>query len=207
MSYSRFKAEMLAEKLGITLLTKAFIMTKLPLYIPSDLVLSILEGAADEALATEKAKSEFIISPVLKELKRHNHNSFSSFSGYKFDVDAKLDLRGYCDFMLSAVSNSPIIQAPIFCLVEAKKGEIEEGFGQCGAEMYAAQLFNQRHENPQNIIYGCVTNAFSWAFLKLEGNTLLIDPNYIPLTFSEPHRVLAVLQWIVDQYIPKISVD
>jgi hypothetical protein len=83
-------------------------------------------------------------------------------------------------------------------MVEAKKGEIEEGFGQCGAEMYAAQLFNQRHNNPQKVIYGCVTNAFTWSFLKLEQNTLSIDPNYIPLTFTEPHKVLAVLQWILN---------
>ena len=203
MSYSRFKAEMLNEKLGINLITKPFIISKLPEYTPSELILTILKGAMDEALATEKAKSEFIISPVLKELKRHNHNSFSSFSGYKFDVDAKLDLRGYCDFMLSAVSHSPIIKTPVFCLVEAKKSDIEEGFGQCGAEMYAAQLFNARHDNPQKVIYGCVTNAFSWAFLKLEGKNLFIDPNYIPLTFNEPHRVLAVLQWIVDLCVPK----
>jgi hypothetical protein len=43
------------------------------------------------------------------------------------------------------------------------------------------------------------TNVFLWCFLKLENQKLYIDPNYIPLTFTEPHRVLGVLQWILDE--------
>lgn len=198
MAYNKFKIETLNEKLGIELELKSIIPPQLPQFNPTDLVLTLLAEAANEALGTEKAKSEFIISPILKELHRKNLNKYSYFSGYKFDIDSKLQLNGYCDFIFSAYPNSPVIKSPIFCLVEAKKGEIEEGFGQCGAEMYAAFLFNQRHNNPQNIIYGCVTNAFSWAFLKLENNLLSIDPSYVPLTFIEPHRVLAVLQWVID---------
>jgi len=203
MAYNKFKSETLTEKLGIELELKAVIPQLLPEFKPTDLVLTILLEATNEALGTEKAKSEFIINPVLKELHRQNPNTFSYFSGYKFDVDAKLHLNGFCDFILSAFPNSPIIKTPVFCLVEAKKADIEEGFGQCGAEMYAAQLFNERHNNPQKAIYGCVTNAFSWAFLKLENNTLFIDPNYVPLTFAEPHKVLAVLQWILDECLKK----
>jgi hypothetical protein len=136
----------------------------------------------------------------LKELHRQHRDQFTYFSGYEFNVDSQLELRGYCDFILSAQANSPVISAPVFCLVEAKKGMIEEGLAQCGAEMYAAQLFNQRHYQPQKIIYGCVTNGFSWAFLKLQTRHLLIDPHYIPLTFANPDQVLAVLQWIIEQY-------
>ncbi len=203
MSYSRFKIETLEEKLNLNLKWQPFIQQQLPKFQPSDLILILLKEAMDEALATEKAKSEFIINPIFKELKRHNNNLFSYFSGYKFDVDAKLGLNGYCDFILSASVNTHIIKQPLFCLVEAKKTDLDEGFGQCGAEMVAGKLFNEQHNHPQKIIYGCVTNAFLWAFLKLEDNNLTIDPNYIPLTFTEPHKVLAVLQWIIGQYIHK----
>jgi hypothetical protein len=113
-----------------------------------------------------------IVTPIIKELKRKNPHSFGFFSGYEFNVDTPLELKSYCDFILT----------------EAKKGEVEEGFGQCGAAMYAAQLFNERQQTPQKAIYGCVTNAFSWAFLKLEGKNLYIDTNYVPLTFAEPQR-------------------
>jgi hypothetical protein len=69
--------------------------------------------------------------------------------------------------------------------------------------MYAAQIFNEREGNPKKQIFGCVTNAFSWCFLKLENKNLYIDPNYVPLTFTKPHEVLAVLQWILDESLKK----
>jgi hypothetical protein len=48
------------------------------------------------------------------------------------------------------------------------------------------------------LIYGCVTNAFSWCFMKLENKNLYIDTNFVPLNFTAPQNVLAVLQWILD---------
>ena len=199
MAYNRYTLEKLKEKLAVSDITHAFLPTEFPLFQPSQNLLENLQDAIGVGLLTEKSKSEHIIVPILKELRHQNPRRFSYFSGYPFNIEPKLDLKGYCDFILSAVPNSLTIDAPVFCLVEAKKGEIEAGFGQCGAEMYAAQLFNQQHNNPQTVVYGCVTNAFTWCFLKLENNVLAIDPNYIPLTFAEPHKVLAVLQWIIEQ--------
>lgn len=198
MAYKKFKLSTLEEKFNVTAQTLSFIPKQLADFPASELLLETLEDNEWEQLDSEKAKSEFIITPVLKELHKKNRNRFTCFSGYEFNVDKKLSLNGFCDFILSSVPNSPIIKSPIFCLVEAKKEGINEGFGQCGAEMIAAQLFNKKYENPQKVIYGCVTNAFSWAFLKLENSQLLIDPHYIPLTFEKPHQVLSVLQWIVD---------
>jgi hypothetical protein len=165
----------------------------------SEGLLSYLADAEQEPLQTEKAKSEYVIAPILKELRRNNPNRFSSFSGYELSVDKALGLTGFCDFVLSATPHKAAITAPIFCLVEAKKDDIEKGTAQCGAEMYAAKLYNEQEGKSRTIIYGCVTTAFSWCFLKLENNILYIDPNYIPLTFTEPYRVLAALQWVVDE--------
>jgi hypothetical protein len=55
------------------------------------------------------------------------------------------------------------------------------------------------------MIYGCVTSAFSWCFLKLENQTLSIDPNYVPLTFKQPYNVLNTLQWVLNQSIQHLS--
>lgn len=199
MSYNKFKKiAQLRDNFGLVDQLITWLPTTVSHKEPSIFLMQSLADAEGEALATEKAKSELIVSPVLRELRRNNLNRFSYFSGYQFDVDAQKKLTGFCDFIFSSLPNRVDIDAPIFCLVEAKKGEIEGGFGQCGAEMYAAQLFNQQKGVPQKVIYGCVTNAFSWAFLKLEGKNLSIDPNYVPLTFTEPQRVLAVLQWILD---------
>jgi hypothetical protein len=205
MAYNKFKKlEQLRKTFGIE--------DKIEKWMPLDLqpvanitqtLAEALEEASEESLTTEKAKSESIVVPILKELKRKNPKSFSYFSGFEFDVDKLQQLSGYCDFMLSASIKRAEITAPIFCIVEAKDGEIDKGYAQCGAEMYAAMLFNEREGKPRKVIYGCVTNAFSWCFLKLEEKMLYIDPNYVPLTFSEPHRVLSVLQWILDDSLKR----
>lgn len=207
MAYKNFKLENIENDLGIIHQSFSFLPTHLPNFVPTNMFMTILNENSHEPIYTEKAKSEMIITPTLMELKRQNNNKFSFFSGYEFNVDAKLLLKGYCDFLLSAVPNSLIIKSPVFCLVEAKKGEIEEGFGQCAAEMYAAQIFNEKNSNNnlQKIIYGCVTNGFTWAFLKLENKNLLIDTNYVPFTFNEPNKVLSVLQWILDETLPNTN--
>ncbi len=200
MSYNKFKKlEQLKEPFGINNFLNSWMPKNIEIQTPSQRLLENLQDVVGTALLTEKAKSENIIAPVLKEFRRINLNQISSFSGFEFDVDKKQGLNGFCDFIISLNPRRLTIDAPIILLIEAKNGEIETGFGQCGAEMYAAQIFNERAGNPKKAIYGCVTNAFSWAFLKLEGKNLYIDPNYVPLTFTEPHRVLAVLQWILDE--------
>ena len=200
MAYNSFKKiAQLSEQFGINHLMKPWLPKNLIRPTVSQTLLDALNDASQEALGTEKAKSEYIVVPVLKELRKQNPNKFSSFSGYQFDVDAKLKLTGFCDFILTANPNQMEIDAPIFCLVEAKNDNVEKGIAQCGAEMYAAKLFNDRQNKPRDIIFGCVTTAFSWAFLKLENNTLYIDPNYVALAIDEPHRVMSVLQWILDE--------
>lgn len=165
----------------------------------SNNLLENLANAKSESLRTEKVKSEYVITPILKELRRNNRNRFSSFSGFELSVDKSRGLTVFCDFMLSSEPERSEITAPIFCLVEAKKDDVEKGIAQCGAEMYAAKLFNEQEGTPRTVIYGCVTTAFVWCFLRLEDNKLFTDPNYIPLTFTEPHRVLAALECILNE--------
>jgi hypothetical protein len=204
MAYNKFKLPDLETQFLIQNFQRMFLpLEKLPTFEVSERLLADLVDARKSPIASEKAKSEFIILPLLKELHRKNSYSFSYFSGYEFNVDAKKGLNGFCDFIFSAEPEKLTIESPIICLLEAKKGEIEEGLGQCAAEMYAAQLFNERAGKPQSVIFGCVTNAFSWCFLKLEDKNLYIDPNYIPLTFTEPQHVLSVFQWMLSQTLYK----
>lgn len=198
MAYNKFKRlEQLQTDLGINDFQTAW-LGKFSNFASSQKILDDLAEASRETLTTEKAKSEFVVVPILKELRRHNPDKFKIFSGFEFNVDSKLKLLGFCDFMLSMNVEKMELTAPIFCLLEAKNAEIEKGFAQCGAEMYAAQLFNERKGQPQKVIYGCVTNAFSWCFMKLEGKNLYIDTNFVPLNLAAPNNVLAVLQWILD---------
>ncbi len=198
MAYNKFKKLEQLRPLGIVDYKAEWLPKDLTTKHISNALLEALTEAKTEFLGTEKAKSEYVIVPVIKELKRNNIDKFSTFSGYEFNIDSKQGLTGYCDFIFSSATNRGEMTAPIFCLVEAKNDNVEKGIAQCCAEMYAAKLYNEKEGNAKNIMYGCVTTAFSWCFLKLEQKNLYIDPNHIPLTFSEPHQVLAVLQWILD---------
>jgi hypothetical protein len=48
---------------------------------------------------------------------------------------------------------------------------------------------------PYETIYGAVTNAFEWVFLKLEGDTVYIDHNRYYL--NELPKILGVFQYVI----------
>ena len=122
---------------------------------------------------TEKAKSEFVIAPVLSTLRQIQ--KVGVHSGVAFDVSTEDNLRGACGFLITLSAEIEIIEAPVLVVVEAKRSIIAEGLGQCVAEMVAAQKFNQRSDCATRDIFGCVTNGFAWRFLKLTGQTVSGD--------------------------------
>jgi hypothetical protein len=201
MAYNKFTLNKLKTEFGLAQKKINFLPSELPVFVGSQKLLDELADALGTPMASEKAKSEFIVKPVLMELVRQNKHKITLFSGYTFDIDKVKKLIGRCDFMIAAQPYLEEIDAPMFCMVESKNGLIEDGFGQCAAEMYAARLFNEQRGISMSAIYGCATVGFSWAFLKLEQNTIYIEPVYVPLSLLNPNEVLAVLQWILNQSI------
>ncbi len=51
--------------------------------------------------SSEKARSEFIVAPILLELGKRNHGHLAVHSGKRFDVLPEKGLSGECDFILS----------------------------------------------------------------------------------------------------------
>lgn len=151
------------------------------------------------AINTEKARSELIIAPVLLEVRRHLNFQIGFFSGTEFNVDPTLGLNGYCDYILTASQEIYEIYAPVITLVEAKNENIKNGLGQCIAEMFAAQRFNQQKETPINTIYGVVTTGTIWKFLKLENETAFIDINDYFVT--EIDKILGILSTPLSHYL------
>ena len=199
MAYSDFTLNKLEQKLGITQNLQTIFQPVSPKIMPSKHLLKDLHEAQTIPIFSEKAKSELIITPILKELWRRNEGKFTFFSGFTFDVDIERSLNGICDYLLSTATNSIEIKAPVFCLVEAKNRAIEEGLGQCAAEMYASRLYNKEFGLETNVIYGAVTNAFDWVFLKLENNTITIDTDRYFI--NDLSALLGVLQQIIDFYL------
>jgi hypothetical protein len=163
---------------------------------PSKRLLDDVSDGREMPIYSEKAKSEALIFPIIREIKRKNPQ-ISIFSGYTFNVDIENDLSGAPDFLISAKPKIVEPQRPIFCLLESKNKTPEEGFAQCAAEMYAARCFNQQTGEHLDIIYGAVTNAFDWVFLKLENNTIYIDIDRYFL--NELPKLLGIFQHIVTQ--------
>jgi hypothetical protein len=195
-TYSNFKYEDL-DTLGVRLKSKKLFEEIKPSE-PSSWLNQTFAINKEAPMDTEKAKSELIVVPILTELKLKNPNTFNFFSGYNFDVDKERGLKGHCDFLLSANIDSPIIDSPIFALVEAKNADIPLGIPQCIAEMVAARYFNEKKGNQITKIYGAVTNGDFWKFLELDGETVYQDSdNYFLIKLPE---LLGVLQKIIDFY-------
>ena len=196
-SYSAFTIDELLD-LGLFIEEENFLYKENILDIqPSDFLIEALERGKRRKLKSEKAKSEHIITPILTEVEEINKGKFATFSGYRFNVDKSLGLVGYCDFILTKEAKSPIIQAPVFCLVEAKNDNLEVGLAQCIAEMYAAQLFNLKKNKPQKVIYGATTFGFEWKFLQLIDTKVNIDNEIYYI--NELPKLLGVLNYIVNQ--------
>ncbi|MCY7356937.1 MAG: hypothetical protein LH609_05610 [Rudanella sp.] len=197
MAYSDFTLERLKKDCGVAHERVDFFMKPHRIVEPSAQLEQILADNNELPLLTEKAKSEFLISPILHELYRNNNRQFTIYSGFSFNVNETLF--GFCDYLLGREPHSLTVDAPIFCVVEAKNRSIEEGFGQCGAEMYAAWLFNQQAGRPVDTIYGSVTDGYSWVFLRYQGEKLEIDlPRF---TLNELPQLLGALQTIVDYHL------
>jgi hypothetical protein len=196
MAYNNFSLQDAIGKFDLTLMELAF-CESLPPASPKPEFLNIFEQYLPLAqkAKSEKAKSELLVSPILVELLRLSDNQIQLFSGEEFNVDRELGLNGFCDFLLSKSTISSIIQAPVVMVVEAKKGELDVGLGQCSAEMVAAQIFNANEDKQIPVVYGCVTSGKLWQFLKLEDRDLTLDLNEYPVTPVE--RILGILKWMV----------
>jgi hypothetical protein len=200
MAFSDFVSiSELEERFGITQKKKNIFPDILSLQ-PSERLLWDLEDAELVPTNTEKSKSEHLIVPILKDILRRNRN-FSYFSGFLFDVDKSQGLTGFCDYIFSTATDAIEIKSPVFCIIEAKNRSIEEGYAQAGAEMIASRMFNERKGNSTPILYGCVTNAFEWSFLKLDNDILWVDTERYYLETVHLPKILSILQYIIDFYI------
>jgi hypothetical protein len=197
MAYSDYTSlHKLQRELGISH-QKSTLFQHIKSIEPSAKLQEDLEEAQNYSLLTEKAKSEFLITPILKEIRRTYPSNVAVFSGINLELPAK-GLSGYCDFILSQEPNTIELTAPIFCLVEAKNRTLEEGFAQCAAEMHAAILFNHDNQITLDFMYGCVTNAYDWHFMRLENQRLAIDSQRFFL--NEIAKILGIFALIVNNH-------
>ena len=199
MPYSNFTFDSVQETFDLGILQVIGIFAEAAPIVPSEYLSAGLAKKAPLAIAigTEKAKSEMIVTDILVELREHFEGSISLFSGIDFNVDAKNELIGVCDFLVSLSPNQFSVTAPVIVLVEAKKDSLKDGLGQCVAEMVAAQRFNAEAGNDIPCVYGATTSGMNWLFLKLEGRQLSIDMTAYSIDRCD--RLLGILASMVKQ--------
>ena len=177
MAYCDFTLAKVREAFNLVIEEDRDLFAEVPQAQPSELLSMILKEYLNLAIAinSEKSRSEFIIAPILGEIRRLSGYQVSLFSGKEFNVDSSKGLAGYCDFILSYSKEQLYISAPVTTIVEANNENIIGGLGQCIAEMVAAQLFNEIENNVINSIYGIVTTGEIWKFLQITEQTVAID--------------------------------
>ncbi len=205
MAYQDFTLDDLRVQFGIenkrelfNLSTGDFLLEESQKITPSKRLLEDLREVQDLPIRSEKAKSEWIVVPILRELRKHNQNFFTIYSGEHLNVDDEIGLRGECDFILAKETNSFNINYPIIQLVEAKKNDVELGVAQCAAQMVGAQFYNKNKGVEVEKIYGCVTTGNEWLFMKLENKCIKIDKKIVYL--NEIELILNIFQSIIEFY-------
>ncbi|MEZ5672906.1 MAG: hypothetical protein R3E08_11230 [Thiotrichaceae bacterium] len=204
MAYSDFTLKTVKAKFGLQLVENKSLFSEIASCVVSEYLLQTLKRNIPLALAinTEKARSELIIINVLLEIKTQLLDKISLFSGIDFTVDKENGLAGFCDYIVSQSSEQFYLDTPLIMVVEAKNENINNGLGQCIAEMYAAQLFNSRENKQLPAIYGAVTTGDEWKFLRLHGEVVLIDKDSYYI--NEIAKIVGILTHLIQSTKPDI---
>lgn len=149
---------------------------------------------------SEYAICENIISPILLEVWLTYRDKLLIWSHQPLNYDEKLS--GVPDYIVAKRSprGKVILENPYLVLVEAKKDNFEEGWGQCLAELVAAQKLNN---NKHDLVFGIVTNGKLWEFGKLEDNLFTKNVKYY--TLENLAALMEVIHFVFSKSISQIS--
>jgi hypothetical protein len=193
MAYNDFTLEALKEQFGLKTDERGDYFAPVEPVVISEPLRNHLRKHVPRAIAvgTEKARSEFIIAPVLFEVLEQYQQDVSLFSGVEFNPDPDRGLRGVCDYILSLAPEQLTIEAPVVTIVEAKNENIRQGINQCIAEMVAAHVFNRAKDRAIETVYGAVTTGSTWLFLRLADSVVYIDRTEYHI--SQAEKIVAIL--------------
>ena len=142
--------------------------------------------------ASEAARCENVIYPILREVYKKYADAFTLWSHQSISCDAQLN--GTPDYLISTKSalGKTVLESPIIVVVEAKRSDFIQGWGQCLAELVAAQKINNDTAMP---VYGIVTDGALWEFGKLEEN--LFTQNETVLAVSDLKKVFGAIGYLM----------
>lgn len=144
-----------------------------------------------DIFSSEASRSELIISPLLREIYKQH------CQGYAFWIQKSIAydevLCGTPDYLFSHRSalGKTVLETPIVAVVEAKRNDFEQGWGQCLAELVAVQKIN---DDPGRPVYGIVTDGNLWQFGRLSGD--VFTKNAENFTIDKLSRLYGALEYL-----------
>jgi hypothetical protein len=195
MNYNKFSFDRIKRRFNLNEVQKDLFEGVTPIE-PSEWLKATMEITADLPIKTEKARTEFILMPILLELRKRTDRMFTIYSGEYFNVEPREGLAGPTDIILSMGAESYSVSSPVMSIVQAYKNNLDLGLGKCVAQMIAADIFNEREDNNITTIYGCVTTGEQWLFLRLEGDSIQIHPHRFFL--NELTDIIGMFQTMLD---------
>ncbi len=206
MPYQDFTIKELKSKFGIRIKENDALFSETETYDISDFLSEALRYGLPlaRAIGTDKAKSEFIIAPILAEIRKILKNKISLFSGIHFNVNPEKRLEGICDFIMGYSEQQLDLVTPVMTVVAAKNENINAGIPECMAQMIAARVFNEAESNGIKYVFGCVTTGTVWKFLKYSKGVIFVDADdyYI----READKILGIFLEVMALFIFRLTV-
>ncbi|BAP55376.1 hypothetical protein THII_1079 [Thioploca ingrica] len=144
---------------------------------------------------SEYAVCENLIYPLLKEIWKLHKEQLMLWSHEPLNYDE--DLSGVPDYLIAQKSplGKLVFEQPYLMVVEAKKDNFTEGWGQCLAELVAAQKLNGN--NFDQTLFGIVSNGEIWEFGKLVGQQFTKNSDLYAI--KELDKLGGVLNYLFEQ--------
>ncbi len=192
MAFSEFKSiSMVIEKYPLRIRRENFLpdaISELPDWFIENLNFAIEKKQFND---NEYFSCEAFIYPFLREAwKRYRKLQLWSHQ----PVFCNSELTGQPDYLLSHIPDdviSSLLSKPLLAVIEAKKENFTEGWGQCLACMLACRFLNKDEDIT---IYGIVTSGELWQFGKLRGD--MFTEHLYPASIDNPQKIMGILDYI-----------
>lgn len=193
MAFSDYKhISQVQKRFGIRYKEEDFIVLHEDIEPPPDFVREFeFNKEHIDIYTSESSRSEAVIFPLLREVYKKYCSVYSLWIQKSISYDD--DLTGTPDYIISSKSElgKTVLEPPLVIVAEAKKNDFEQGWGQCLAELVAAQKINNDTDFP---IYGIVTDGKLWEFGKLTRNIFI--RNTEGYTIHHLGKLFSVLHYI-----------
>ena len=155
-----------------------------------------------DVFSSEASRCENVIYPLLRDVYKHYADRYSLWSHKALSYDDVLN--GIPDYLITSKSSlgKTILGFPLVVVAEAKQNNFTEGWGQCLAELAAAQKLNKNEKIP---VHGIVTDGEVWHFGKLIADTFIKNENVLALT--DLKKIFGAISYIINDSIMPLKTE